>query len=309
MTIRLSHIYCPFVGLTCCRSRYGREMLWVRTIRERHYVVSEHLFLAHQKTTFSKRIRTANEIIGTLRTTRRQHFRKEHKTNMTFIRPTKLIIKLPILIDQETTMCPDCNAKGTQGEKPMQRLDEYNLFLILEMQRNKNLKDLYRGNRPLVSKKSRGDTTLLKFPPRYQCRDLTAEWIVSEMKRQRRDSSIHSPSKEQWTTGLDQVTKTFLSDTVNVLKDQYFGTTQIRPSNPPLMPSQGPTTITPHSTPLLSPLSSPPVAPEDSISFPHELPESRRDEVDMSDEEIISLWTHATPSEDGVDLDECEVSQ
>ena len=32
----------------------------------------------------------------------------------------------------------------------MQRLDEYNLFLILEMQRNKNLKDLYRGNRPLV---------------------------------------------------------------------------------------------------------------------------------------------------------------
>lgn len=47
-------------------------------------------------------------------------------------------------------MCPDCNSKGTQGEKPMQRLDEYNLFLILEMQRNKNLKDLYRGNRPLV---------------------------------------------------------------------------------------------------------------------------------------------------------------
>jgi hypothetical protein len=130
------------------------------------------------------------------------------------------------------------------------------------------------------------------------------------MKRHRRDSFIHSPSKEQWTTGLDQVTQTFLSDTVNALKDQYFGTTQIRPSKPPLMPLQGPTTITPHSTPLLPPLSSPPVSPEDSIfSFLQEFPESRRDEVDMSDEEIISLWTHATPSVDGVDLDECEVSQ
>ncbi len=226
---------------------------------------------------------------------------------MTFIRPSKLIIKLPIFIDQETTMCPDCNSKGTQGEKPMQRLDEYNLFLILEMQRNKNLKDLYRGNRPLVW---RGDTTLPKFPPRYQRRDLTAEWIASETKRHQWDSFIHSPSKEQWTTGLDQVTQTFLYDTVNVLKDQYFGTTQIRPSKPPLMPSQGPTTITPHSTPLLPPLSSPPVSPEDSIfSFLQEFPESRRDEVDMSDEEIISLWTHATPSVDGVDLDECEVSQ
>ncbi len=191
----------------------------------------------------------------------------------------------------------------------MQNLDVYNLFHILEMQRNKKLKELYCGNKPLVSKKSQGDIALPKFPPRYQCLDLTAEWIALEMKGQRRDSSIRSRTKEQWKTGLDQVTKTFLLDAANILKDQYLGTTQIQPLTPPLMPSRSPTTITPQLSPLLLPLLSTSLSPVDSISVIDELAKSRSDEVDMSGEEIISLWIQATPSEDGVDLDECEVPQ
>ena len=58
-------------------------------------------------------------------------------------------------------------------------------------------------------------------------------------------------------------------------------------------------------------LSSPQVSLEDyyTFLFLHELPESIRDKVYMSNEEIISLWAHATPSEDRVDLDEYEVWQ
>ena len=83
---------------------------------------------------------------------------------------------------------------------------------------------------------------------------------------------------------LDQVTKTFLSDVVNVLQEEYG--TSLSPSRIPPLPDLNPpsseattpdrTTITPPSSPLTLP-----VVIEDCILT---------DEVDMKDSEIVSLW-------------------
>ena len=147
------------------------------------------------------------------------------------------------------------------------------------------LRELYHGKRRLESKKLKDTTTNLlpPYPPRYAClKDLSSDWLVSELKKcHRRKKVHHTPAMELST--LDQVTKTFLEDVVNILQEEYG--TSLTPSRIPPLPNLNPlsseatpdrTTITPPSSPLTLP-----VVIEDSILA---------DEVNMTDSEIVSLW-------------------
>ena len=165
------------------------------------------------------------------------------------------------------------------------------------------LRELYHGNKFAALKKNdqSHEDTLPKFPTRYQCLDLSAQWLVLEMNKQRRDLSLHSSTKEQWKA-LDRVTKTFLEDMVNVLIERCNGSSShSRRSTPQCIPLLSPNPITPPSSPLTLPLT----ISEDSILPQERYSEARRKEVDMSDGEIISLWNRAVPSGDRVDFDIC----
>jgi len=165
---------------------------------------------------------------------------------------------------------------------------EHTIFVLLEKQRIKMLRELYHGKRRLESKKYTSNALLPPFPPRYAClKDLSSEWLVSELKKRHRQKKVpHKPAMELST--LDQVTKTFLEDVVNILQEEYG--TRLSPSWIPPLPDLNPisseattpdrTTITPPSSPLTLP-----VVIEDCI-----LSDDRRSEVNMTDSEIVSLW-------------------
>mmetsp|Transcript_18048 Transcript_18048/g.32726 ORF Transcript_18048/g.32726 Transcript_18048/m.32726 type:complete len:225 (+) Transcript_18048:167-841(+) len=194
------------------------------------------------------------------------------------------------------------NERAMDDKQTTEYLNEYTLFLLLEKQRNMKLRELYHG-KSFANDQSHEDT-LPKFPTRYQCLNLSAQWLVLEINKQRRDLSLHSSTKEQWKA-LDHVTKTFLEDVVNILRERYNGSSsQTRRSTPPCIPSLSPTAITPPSSPLTLPLA----ASEDSMLPQERYPGARRKEVDMSDDEIISLWNRAVPSVDTVDFDVCVVT-
>ena len=198
-------------------------------------------------------------------------------------------------------------------QRPMKHLNEYTLFLILERERVHKLRQLYQGKVPVVQKKHKQeDTALPKFPPRYQClRDLSAEWFVSELMKHKRVVSFRDSTKEHWTDGLDQCTKAFLEDMVRILRDVLEDNERRSSSSTPLprMPSLCSPTNIPNSdniksmdhrrsmtiTPPASPLTLILPASEDSLSL---LPlqqhvrsdDARRKVVDMSDDEIMTLW-------------------
>jgi len=186
-----------------------------------------------------------------------------------------------------------------------QRLDQYTLFLLLEKQRNKKLRELYRGDGLAISKNRHGpteDVALPKFPPQYRCLDLSAEWFLSEVKKKRRELLVHNSTREQWKAGLDQVTNIFLDDMVNFLKERCSvsrNRSQAAFPAPTCMPSLCPAAITPPSSPLTLPLA----ASEDLLLPYKSFSEAQRKEVNMSDREIMLLWNRAVPSEDGVDFD------
>ena len=112
------------------------------------------------------------------------------------------------------------NQRTMNDKQPTEYLNEYTLFLLLEKQRNMKLRELYHGNRFVALKKNGQscEEKLPTFPARYQCLDLSAQWLVVEINKQRRDLSLHSSTKEQWKA-LDHVTKTFLEDMVYILRE------------------------------------------------------------------------------------------
>mmetsp|Transcript_4620 Transcript_4620/g.8913 ORF Transcript_4620/g.8913 Transcript_4620/m.8913 type:complete len:287 (+) Transcript_4620:3-863(+) len=185
-----------------------------------------------------------------------------------------------------------CN-RAMNDKQSIEYLNVYTLFLILEKQRNMKLRELYHSKSFVALKKNsqashEADATLPTCPPRYQCIHLTAQGLVLEVNKLRRDLSLHISTKEQWKA-LDRTTKTFLEDTVNVLRYLFDGSgSQTRCSTPPCIPSR---TITPHPSP--HPLSL--TVSEDSMLPQERHSEARRTEVNMSDDEIISLWNHAVP--------------
>ena len=189
--------------------------------------------------------------------------------------------------------------------------NEYNLFLILEKHRISKLKELYHSKRFSRSKAAADERTskvdryegieLPKLPPRYQHLDLPDDWFVSGSKSQRSHRKLHElisfqklsiNSSKEWKS-LDQATKSFLKETVDILRERFRGNIEsdyFSESSSHTGPMA--------SVPALStsPLHSP---------IPQETQLTKNDndvinEVDMSDDEIISIWNRSEPSDDGV---------
>jgi len=204
--------------------------------------------------------------------------RKQWQLTITMPSSQPIANDLPMI--QTTSSCND-------EQQLIDDLGVHTIFVLLEKQRIKMLRELYHGKRRLESKKYTSNALLPPFPPRYAClKDLSSDWLVSELKKRHRQKKVpHKPAMELST--LDQVTKTFLEDVVNILQEEYGS---LSPSRIPPLPNLNPlsseattldrTTITPPSSPLTLP-----VVIEDCI-----LSDDRRSEVNMTDSEIVSLW-------------------
>merc|ERR1712194_34087 len=138
------------------------------------------------------------------------------------------------------------------------------------------------------------DDMLPRFPPRFPCLNLSTRCILLGLKRQRLSSNI-IPMNEKWRA-LDLTTKTFLEDAVAVLKKQCDYLTVKRHPSMPCLPSLTCTAPRSSQSTSITP-------PSSTLTMP--LVVTVSEELAMSDDEIISLWNHAEPSVDGIDLHGC----
>ncbi|KAL9184314.1 hypothetical protein ACHAXT_002400 [Thalassiosira profunda] len=174
-------------------------------------------------------------------------------------------------------------------KRSIEHLNEFSLFAFLEEQRNQKLRELYHGGGGAVGSSDtkgrnnpRANVDLPRWPPRYQCLDLLAERIASEMNSRRWRAVRPDTQREQEWGELDMATKTFLEDAVIVLRREYSESSSVattRCSTPPCIPTCSPTTITPPGSPL-----------RDTCTR-HQTTRTR--EVDITDEEIMMMW-HVT---------------
>lgn len=196
------------------------------------------------------------------------------------------------------TMCPEKN------------INAYAIFHVLEKQRILELRELYRQrlDAPSVNGSSsvqvqtpqeHSRATLPKLPPRYQHLKVSTNWLMLQLRKQRPTSRTSDEYR-----ALDNVTKTFLDDTVRVLLDEQEENAIIKnfcsklcfmPRNkrrssikitPPSSPRRAPrVTLTEEEPPVMS-LSKP---LSDSIH-----------EVDLTDEQIMTIYETSEPSGDAV---------
>ena len=102
--------------------------------------------------------------------------------------------------------------------------DEYELYLILEHERNLKLKEVYHKQDIIVldgeSECAHADLTYLIFPPRYRYlqRTLSVDGLVMRLFSARRLLSIKA-STQSWK-GLDQTILKFLQDLAAILRDR-----------------------------------------------------------------------------------------
>lgn len=188
------------------------------------------------------------------------------------------------------------------GDLGGDRWDEYMLFRLLERQRISKLKELYDGNElgtlDTRCNTQQEDAFSLKLPPRYQCINLSHDVFLSVMNMQLQELSISNKDPEQqWRSELDDATLRYIADLAKELNARH--STQTRSSTPVHFLPLNSTTVTPPSTPLLSSFDELEISPL-SLDMP---PESGRDEVDLTDEEIMLIWSCTLPSDDGVDFD------
>ena len=190
-------------------------------------------------------------------------------------------------------------------KRPIEHLDECSLFAFLEEQRNQKLRELYHGGGGSVGSSdtkgrnnARTKVDLPSWPPRYQCLDLSAERIVSEINSRRWRVLKPDAYKEREWSELDRATKTFLEDAVIVFRREYSESSSVattRCSTPPCIPTCSPTTITPPGSPPL----------RDTCMHKQTRHQTTRTrEVDMTDEEIMMMWHVTEPCdyESSVDL-------
>lgn len=195
---------------------------------------------------------------------------------------------------------------------PEKNINAYALFHVLEKQRILELRELYRQR--FDSPRDNGSSSvqmqtqtpqeqhavpLPKLPPRYQHLKVSADWLMLQLRKQRPASRTSDEYK-----ALDNVTKTFLDDTVRVLLDEenavinnfcsklcFVPRSKRRSSikiTPPSSPRRLPrVTLTEEEPPVMS-LSKP---LSDSIH-----------EVDLTDEQIMTIYESSEPSGDAVVL-------
>ncbi len=196
---------------------------------------------------------------------------------------------------------------------PEQYINAYALFHVLEKQRILELRELYRQRLDAPSngssfeqmqrpqEHSQASVTLPKLPPRYQHLKVSTDWLMLQLRKLRPTSRTSDEYK-----ALDNVTKTFLGDTVRVLFDEqeedaiinnfcsklcFIPRTKRRTSNqitPPSSPKRMPrVTLTEEEPPVMS------LSKHLSDSIP---------EVDLTDEQIMTIYESSEPSGDAVVL-------
>lgn len=203
------------------------------------------------------------------------------------------------------TMASDEQEQEIDGEVlSCSRWDEYTLFRLLERQRILKLKGLYNDRRlgvPCIGQKSYEGAFSLAVPPRYQCLDLAEIEGFFSQKHKQLHHYLSGPSQNQdngqWKSELDEATLLYLTDLAKALNNQH--SSQTRSLTPLHFLPLSSNMITPPSTPLLISLEELDISP---LSLDMQ-PEEGRNEVDLSDEEIMSLWSCTLPSDDGVDFD------
>lgn len=193
-----------------------------------------------------------------------------------------------------------CPVGFTDGDVKMDDIksrwcDECMLFHMLERQRISKLKGLYKcsGGLGISDIGHQTDAFSLELPPRYQGLDQSAEWFF-----QQQYLSIPNKGNNEWKSGLDEATLRYLAELAKVLNERF--SSQPRPSTPVHLLPPSLNTITPPSTPLLFSFEALGIISPSSLDTD---PEARRKEVDLSDEEIMSLWSCTLPSDDGVNFD------
>jgi len=204
---------------------------------------------------------------------------------------------------------------------PVKDINAYALFVVLEKQRNMKLKELYRQRLDAFcsSTEQRQEecdaVSLPKLPPRYQNLNVSARWLIIKLRLQRSTLNMQNEYK-----ALDHVTKTFLDDTASVMQayceeQAIIGCLQTAcadvSSSSPL-----PTMHKRRRSSIITPPSSPrsrrvpritldeEVSPFLSLSL-FKSPSESVDEVDMTDDQIMSIYNDSEPSEDPVLINTC----
>jgi hypothetical protein len=225
-----------------------------------------------------------------------------------------LVPTLPFQV-QATTAESNNSSKMMCPEK---NINAFALFLVLEKQRNLKLRQLYRQRFDASSVDESSQSTqnqkhqehygvsLPTFPPRYQNLEVSPDWLMIKLRKQRPTSQALNEYK-----ALDNVTKTFLEDTVRVLQDQCVEDAIINnlcstSCNMRSM-NRSSITITPPSSPLRLPRATLTLTEEEppSISL-SKSPSDSIHEVDLSDEQIMSLYEISESSGDALTLTEEE---
>ncbi|KAL7477784.1 hypothetical protein ACHAW6_003581 [Cyclotella cf. meneghiniana] len=211
----------------------------------------------------------------------------------------KLLIKMPFDVSSKTT-----DARVLCMKNPF---NEYNLFLLLEQERNLKLKEVYQSkcmkthvnyDEQVNNKYDHGRNSLPSYPPRYQNLHFPAEWFISKLKDPRRPLPTKS-SAQAWKS-LDQMSMMFLRDLSVVLIDrnnENYTESQVPADTPTFNRC---TTVTPPASPSRRPndgidalLWAAQVAPPPLPSLPDTYDSSKEStcrEVDVSDYDIRGLW-------------------
>ncbi len=194
---------------------------------------------------------------------------------------------------------------------PEKKINAYALFRVLEKQRILELRELYRqrldepsvyGSLSLQMKapQEHSRVNLPKHPPRYQHLKVSADWLMLQLRKQRPASRTSDEYK-----ALDNVTKTFLDDTVRVLLDEQEENAIINSFRSKLcfMPRtrRSSIKITPTSSPRRLPRVTLTEEEPPAICLPKPLSDSIQ-QVDLTDEQILTIYESSEPSGDAVIL-------
>ena len=244
---------------------------------------------------------------------------------MNITSPKESIKPMPAVAIDDIPMLPfqvEADLNKTTASKmkkcPVKDINAYALFELLEKQRNMKLKELYnqRLDAFCPSTEQPQDecdvVSLPKLPPRYQNLKVSATWLMLKLRLQRPTLTMQNEYK-----ALDHVTKTFLDDTASVMQayceeQTIIGSLQtacadVCSSNP--LPSihrrRRSSIITPPSSPRRR---VPRITLDEEVSPFMSLsllksPSESVDEVDMTDEQIMSIYKNSEAVDDAVHVD------
>ena len=247
---------------------------------------------------------------------------------MNIISPKENTKPTPVVAIDDIPMLPfqvEADSKNTTASRmkfSVKDINAYTLFVVLEKERNMKLKELYRqwldASCPSTEQQQEecDAVSLPKLPPRYQNLNVSAKWLMMKLRLQRPTLTMQNEYK-----ALDHVTKTFLDDTASVMQayceeQTIIGSLQTACaevcSSNPLPPMHRRRRRSSIITPPASPRSRrvPRITLDEEVSPFLSLsllksPSESVDEVDLTDDQIMSLYDNSEASEDAVLINAC----